>query len=133
MGMYLRYFKLRTWRFFTLGSYAMGMYLMRQIGDRGVYGNPELPDLMVFLNVTELPWFWAGSVSIAWMVCMMFLGPSLLAFIFGSLAFRSRVSLAIKPGSRTCIMGRNGVDKTTWLKAIMGLLPMSSGKLTFGE
>jgi urea transport system permease protein len=78
--------------FFTLGGYAMGMYLMRQIGDRGVYGNPELPDFMVFLNLTELPWFWAGSDSIAWMVCMVFLGPGLLAFIFGSLAFRSRVS-----------------------------------------
>ena len=78
--------------FFTLGGYAMGMYLMRQIGDRGVYGNPELPDFMVFLNLTELPWFWAGSDSIVWMVCMVFLGPGLLAFIFGSLAFRSRVS-----------------------------------------
>jgi urea transport system permease protein len=78
--------------FFTLGGYAMGMYLMRQIGDRGVYGNPELPDFMVFLNLTELPWFWAGSDSIFWMVCMVFLGPGLLAFIFGSLAFRSRVS-----------------------------------------
>lgn len=78
--------------FFTLGGYAMGMYLMRQIGDRGVYGNPELPDFMVFLNWTELPWFWAGSDSIVWMVCMVFLGPGLLAFIFGSLAFRSRVS-----------------------------------------
>jgi len=78
--------------FFTLGGYAMGMYLMRQIGDRGVYGNPELPDFMVFLNWTELPWFWAGSDSIIWMVCMVFLGPGLLAFIFGSLAFRSRVS-----------------------------------------
>lgn len=78
--------------FFTLGGYAMGMYLMRQIGDRGVYGNPDLPDFMVFLNLTELPWFWAGSDSIVWMVCMVFLGPGLLAFIFGSLAFRSRVS-----------------------------------------
>jgi urea transport system permease protein len=78
--------------FFTLGGYAMGMYLMRQIGDRGVYGNPDLPDFMVFLNWTELPWFWAGSDSIVWMVCMVFLGPGLLAFIFGSLAFRSRVS-----------------------------------------
>ena len=36
--------------FFALGGYAMGMYLMRQIGDRGVYGNPTLPDFMVFLN-----------------------------------------------------------------------------------
>jgi len=78
--------------FFTLGGYAMGMYLMRQIGDRGVYGHPELPDFMVFLNWTELPWFWAGSDSIIWMVCMVFLGPGLLAFVFGSLAFRSRVS-----------------------------------------
>ena len=78
--------------FFTLGGYAMGMYLMRQIGDRGVYGNPDLPDFMVFLNLTELPWFWVGSDSIVWMVSMVFLGPGLLAFIFGSLAFRSRVS-----------------------------------------
>ena len=46
--------------FFALGGYAMGMYLMRQIGDRGVYGNPELPDFMVFLNWTELPWYWQG-------------------------------------------------------------------------
>ena len=36
--------------FFALGGYAMGMYLMRQIGTRGVYGNPVLPDFMVFLN-----------------------------------------------------------------------------------
>ena len=36
--------------FFALGGYAMGMYLMRQIGERGVYGHPVLPDFMVFLN-----------------------------------------------------------------------------------
>src|SRR3569623_2076833 len=46
--------------FFALGGYAMGMYLMRQIGDRGVYGNAELPDFMVFLNWKELPWYWYG-------------------------------------------------------------------------
>ncbi len=78
--------------FFTLGGYAMGMYLMRQIGDRGVYGNPELPDFMVFLNWTELPWYWMGSDSVIWMVVMVFLGPGLLAYVFGMLAFRSRVS-----------------------------------------
>lgn len=78
--------------FFTLGGYAMGMYLMRQIGDRGVYGNPELPDFMVFLNWTELPWYWSGSDSVLWMVVMVFLGPGLLAYVFGMLAFRSRVS-----------------------------------------
>ncbi|MFT4809254.1 MAG: urea transport system ATP-binding protein [Paraglaciecola sp.] len=43
------------------------------------------------------------------------------------------LDLIIKPGSRTCIMGRNGVGKTTLLKTIMGLLPISSGKLAFGE
>ena len=46
--------------FFALGGYAMGMYLMRQIGTRGVYGNPVLPDFMVFLNWKELPWYWYG-------------------------------------------------------------------------
>ena len=46
--------------FFSLGGYAMGMYLMRQIGTRGVYGHPVLPDFMVFLNWDELPWFWYG-------------------------------------------------------------------------
>ncbi|WP_199271638.1 urea ABC transporter permease subunit UrtC [Paraglaciecola sp. L3A3] len=78
--------------FFTLGGYAMGMYLMRQIGDRGVYGNPDLPDFMVFLNWTEMPWYWAGSDSILWMVAMVFIGPGILAYVFGMLAFRSRVS-----------------------------------------
>ena len=46
--------------FFALGGYAMGMYLMRQIGTRGVYGNPNLPDFMVFLGWKELPWYWYG-------------------------------------------------------------------------
>ncbi|HAS24381.1 MAG TPA: urea ABC transporter permease subunit UrtC [Vibrio sp.] len=78
--------------FFALGGYAMGMYLMRQIGDRGVYGNPELPDFMVFLNWSELPWYWAGSDNPLVMILLVFAGPGLLAYIFGSLAFRSRVS-----------------------------------------
>ena len=46
--------------FFALGGYAMGMYLMREIGPRGVYGDPILPDFMVFLNWKSLPWFWYG-------------------------------------------------------------------------
>jgi urea transport system permease protein len=36
--------------FFALGGYAMGMYLMRQIGPRGVYGHPVLPDFMFYIN-----------------------------------------------------------------------------------
>ena len=78
--------------FFALGGYAMGMYLMRQVGDRGVYGNPELPDFMVFLNWTELPWFWQGMDQFWLAMVMVALVPGLLAFVFGWLAFRSRVT-----------------------------------------
>ena len=78
--------------FFALGGYAMGMYLMRQIGDRGVYGDPILPDFMVFLNWGELPWYWYGFDQF-WFACLMvLLVPGLLAFVFGWFAFRSRVT-----------------------------------------
>jgi urea transport system permease protein len=78
--------------FFALGGYAMGMYLMRQIGPRGVYGHPVLPDFMVFLNWQELPWFWYGFDHIAVAALMVVLAPGLLAFVFGYFAFRSRVT-----------------------------------------
>ncbi len=78
--------------FFALGGYAMGMYLMRQIGDRGVYGDPLLPDFMVFLNWSELPWFWQGFDQFWFAALMIVLVPGLLAFVFGFLAFRSRVT-----------------------------------------
>ena len=70
----------------------MGMYLMRQIGDRGVYGNPELPDFMVFLSWQELPWYWQGFEHFGFAMLMVVLAPALLAFVFGWLAFRSRVT-----------------------------------------
>jgi urea transport system permease protein len=78
--------------FFALGGYAMGMYLMRQIGSRGVYGHPVLPDFMVFLNWKELPWFWHGFDQFWFAALMVVLVPSLLAFVFGWFAFRSRVT-----------------------------------------
>ena len=78
--------------FFALGGYAIGMYLMRQIGPRGVYGNPILPDFMVFLNWTELPWFWEGMNHFPVALLMVVLIPGLLALGFGWLAFRSRVT-----------------------------------------
>ncbi len=78
--------------FFGLGGYMMGMHLMREIGDRGVYGNPILPDFMVFLNWNELPWFWYGFDSFIFACLMVVLVPGLLAFIFSALAFGSRVS-----------------------------------------
>jgi urea transport system permease protein len=78
--------------FFALGGYAMGMYLMRQIGTRGVYAHPILPDFMVFLNWEELPIAWWGFQSFPYAMLMVLLVPGLLAFVFGWLAFRSRVT-----------------------------------------
>ena len=78
--------------FFSLGGYAMGMYLMRQIGPRGVYGDPMLPDFMVFLNWKSLPWFWYGFNHFWFALLMMMLVPALLALAFGWFAFRSRVT-----------------------------------------
>ena len=78
--------------FFALGGYAMGMYLMRQIGERGVYKHPILPDFMVFLNWKDLPWYWHGFDSFPFAMAMVVLAPGLLALAFGWFAFRSRVT-----------------------------------------
>jgi urea transport system permease protein len=78
--------------FFALGGYAMGMHLMRQIGPRGVYGHPVLPDFMVFLNWKELPWYWHGLDQFWLAVILVVAVPGLLAFVFGWFAFRSRVT-----------------------------------------
>jgi urea transport system permease protein len=78
--------------FFALGGYAMGMYLMRQIGTRGVYADPIRPDFMVFLNWPELPVYWYGFQHFAYALLMIVLVPGVLAFVFGWFAFRSRVT-----------------------------------------
>ena len=78
--------------FFALGGYAFGMYLMRSIGTRGVYGHDFLPDFMVFLNWTDLPWYWYGFDHFAFAVLMALLVPGLLAFVFGWFAFRSHIT-----------------------------------------
>ena len=76
--------------FFALGGYAMGMYLMRQIGRDGQY-RMDMPDFMVFLNWKEYPWHWALSDSFAAQLALVVLAPGLLAFVFGFFAFRSRI------------------------------------------
>jgi len=78
--------------FFALGGYAFGMYLMRSIGDRGVYGNSRLPDFMVFLNWKELPWYWYGFDNFALAALMALAVPGLFAFVFGWFTFRSRIT-----------------------------------------
>ncbi|MEY3998198.1 MAG: urea ABC transporter permease subunit UrtC [Betaproteobacteria bacterium] len=76
--------------FFALGAYAMGMYLMRQIGTDGNYKS-ELPDFMVFLDWKALPWHWYFSDSFVATLCLVVLAPGLLAWVFGYFAFRSRI------------------------------------------
>lgn len=125
--------------FFALGGYAMGMYLMRQIGDRGVYGNPELPDFMIFLNWQELPWYWLGFESFAFTALMILLVPGLLAYVFGWMTFRSRVTgvyLSIMTQALTYAlmlaffrneMGLGGNNGLTDFKDILGFSLQSDG------
>jgi urea transport system permease protein len=76
--------------FFALGGYALGMYLMRQIGADGQY-KVDMPDFMVFLDWKEFPWHWALSHSFVAQALLVVLVPGLLAFAFGYFAFRSRI------------------------------------------
>ena len=76
--------------FFTLGGYMMGMHLMLMIGKLGQYKS-VLPDFMVFLGHSEIPAFWQPFYSFPFALLMVFLVPALLAYVFGWLAFRSRI------------------------------------------
>ena len=83
--------------FFALGGYALGMHLMLLIGKLGQY-KADIPDFMVFLEFPAkypatggLPrhWmpfksFWFAAAAVVWV-------PAVVAFIFGWLAFRSRI------------------------------------------
>lgn len=129
--------------FFALGGYAMGMYLMRQIGTRGVYGNAELPDFMVFLNWSELPWYWYGFNHFWFAALMVVLVPGLLALVFGWLAFRSRVTgvyLSIITQALTYAlllaffrneMGFGGNNGLTDFKELLGFNIQSEGVRSF--
>ena len=125
--------------FFALGGYAMGMYLMRQIGTRGVYGNANLPDFMVFLGWKELPWYWHGFQWFPLAILMALIVPGLLAMGFGWLAFRSRVTgvyLSIITQALTYAlllaffrndMGFGGNNGMTDFKDILGFSVQSDG------
>jgi urea transport system permease protein len=76
--------------FFALGGYAIGMYLMREIGREGKYGS-DLPDFMVFLDWHALPWYWHGTEHLWYALLLVVLVPAALAWVFGFFTFRSRV------------------------------------------
>ncbi len=129
--------------FFALGGYCMGMYLMREIGARGVSANPILPDFMVFMGWKELPWYWRGFSHFWFALPMMMLVPALLALAFGWFAFRSRVSgvyLSIITQALTYAlmlaffrndMGFGGNNGMTDFKDIMGI-PLNSETTSAG-
>ncbi|WPB83335.1 urea ABC transporter permease subunit UrtC [Sediminicoccus rosea] len=124
--------------FFALGGYAIGMHLMRLIGPRGVYGHPVLPDFMVFLGYTELPWYWLGFDWFIFAFAMALIVPGLLAGIVGYLAFRSRITgvyLSIITQALTYAlmlaffrndMGFGGNNGFTDFKELLGM-PLNSG------
>ena len=128
--------------FFGLGGYAMGMYLMRQIGTRGQYGN-ALPDFMVFLNYKSLPVTWLGFDWFSYAMLMAVLVPGVLAAVFGWLAFRSRVTgvyLSIITQALTYAlmlaffrndMGFGGNNGLTDFKELLGF-PLSSDRTRCG-
>jgi urea transport system permease protein len=125
--------------FFALGGYAMGMYLMRQIGTRGVYGNPLLPDFMVFLNWQDLPLAWYGFGHFVYAGFMVIAVPGALALVFGWFAFRSRVTgvyLSIITQAMTYALllaffrndfGFGGNNGLTDFKDILGVSVQSQG------
>jgi urea transport system permease protein len=76
--------------FFALGGYAIGMYLMREIGHDGSYGS-DLPDFMVFLNWHTMPWYWSGTQHLLYALVLMIVVPAVIAWVFGFFTFRSRV------------------------------------------
>jgi urea transport system ATP-binding protein len=56
-----------------------------------------------------------------------------LSFSYGSVRALRGVSMSMPPGQVTCVIGRNGVGKTTLMKTVMGLLSHSAGQIWLGE
>jgi urea transport system permease protein len=83
--------------FFSLGGYCLGMHLMLMIGRLGQY-KADIPDFMVFLEFAQrfpatggLPPHWIPFRSFPFAALMVVVVPAVVAFIFGWLAFRSRI------------------------------------------
>jgi urea transport system permease protein len=83
--------------FFALGGYALGMHLMLLIGKLGQY-KADIPDFMVFLEFPAkypatggLPPHWIPFRSLGFAAAAVLWVPAAVAFVFGWLAFRSRI------------------------------------------
>lgn len=56
-----------------------------------------------------------------------------LSFSYGAIRTLREVDMVMQPGEVTCVVGRNGVGKTTLLKNIMGLLKPNGGSITVDD
>ena len=56
-----------------------------------------------------------------------------LSFSYGSVRALRGVSMAMPPGQVTCVIGRNGVGKTTLMRTVMGSLAQTAGQVWLGE
>ena len=77
--------------FFGLGGYAIGMYLMLEIGAQQSKYGEAIPDIMVWNQMKGLPWFWKPFDHFGWAVVGVILIPAVFAALFGFLTFRSRI------------------------------------------
>jgi urea transport system permease protein len=74
--------------FFALGGYLVAMHMLKA----GYVNQGIVPDLMTFMGWTELPAYWAGFEHFPYALALIVLLPGLVAFAYGWMSFRSRVS-----------------------------------------
>jgi urea transport system permease protein len=74
--------------FFALGGYLIAMHMLKA----GYVYQGVVPDLMTFMGWSQLPPHWAFFESFPYALLLIFLLPGLVAFVYGWMSFRSRVS-----------------------------------------
>jgi urea transport system permease protein len=74
--------------FFALGGYLVAMHMLKA----GYVYQGVVPDLMTFMGWTELPTHWALFESFPYAAALILILPGIIAFAYGWISFRSRVS-----------------------------------------
>lgn len=74
--------------FFALGGYLIAMHMLKA----GYIHQGVVPDLMTFMGWTELPGYWAFFENFPYAALLILFLPGLVAFLYGYVSFRSRVS-----------------------------------------
>lgn len=74
--------------FFAMGGYLIAMHMLKS----GYVHGGVTPDIMTFMGWSDLPAYWFGFESVPYALLLIFLLPGLVAFVYGYVSFRSRVS-----------------------------------------